>query len=89
MAKCDICGVHALGSELAHLRDCYQVEGVKDMCPKCEKWANDELWRIRATNAPEMQRRLRERMALPPQKKTFWQRLFGLPKPRTPAWGEY
>ena len=75
MAKCDICGKTASIHDMESLRDCYQLPSVKDMCQTCSKWADDQLWEIRAANAGELKRRIAIRVANP-KPPSIWRRLF-------------
>lgn len=43
---CDICSKNE--KTLVDLRQEYQTENVKQICPECEKTINDHLWKIRA-----------------------------------------
>ena len=40
MARCDLCLGGCPASDLAQLRESYQVPGVRDVCPKCRKRLN-------------------------------------------------
>lgn len=75
MAKCDICGKTASILEMESLRDCYQSEGVKDVCRECSKWADDQLWKIRDENATELKRRIAVRVNRP-KRLLLWRRIF-------------
>lgn len=81
MAKCDICGNTASIHDMESIRDSYQLPHVKDVCRTCCKWADDQLWEIRAGNAGELKRRIAERAANP-KPPSIWRRLF---KSNTPV----
>jgi len=38
MAKCDICGESCHPEKMSRLSGLYQVDGVRDVCPKCIGW---------------------------------------------------
>jgi hypothetical protein len=54
MAKCDLCGGECRPHELQTLLDSYQVDGVKDICPACAKWANKTKGDLLGGIAPQM-----------------------------------
>lgn len=63
MAKCDICGTTAHAFQLESLTSIYQLPAVRDVCPACANWANKQLDEIRSKNAPELRRRIAERVS--------------------------
>ena len=46
----------------------YRVPSVRDICPDCATWANKQLDEIRSKNAPELRRRIVERISKPKPK---------------------
>lgn len=52
---CDICG--KTGTYLTDLRDIYQTEDIKQMCPECGKIVNKQLGKIQSMTG-KMQRSL-------------------------------
>jgi hypothetical protein len=77
MAKCDICQKTCNAHEMAPLLSIYRTDTVRDVCPECSRWADDQLWIIRDTNAPELRRRIAARVEKE-QRPGFWRRLFRL-----------
>lgn len=61
--------------ELETLRDCFQVGQIKDVCPKCRAWADKQIGEIHSKTAPEVRRRIVERIGLK-SKPSIWRRLF-------------
>lgn len=55
---CDICG--KVGTTLTPLRDIYQTDDIKDICPDCEKIVNAQLNKIQASHG-QAQRSLLKR----------------------------
>lgn len=41
MAKCDLCGSNCPAKELVTLSQDLQVNEVRDICPKCARWASE------------------------------------------------
>lgn len=76
MAKCDLCGCSCAAPQLVELRPGYQVAGVKDVCPKCEGWANKQLDEIRAQTAPVMRQRIAARVSHNAEP-SLWHRITG------------
>lgn len=74
MAICDLCHKHSDIGAMTTLRDIYQIDGMKDICPDCQKWADKELNELRARIAPELRKRIAERRLTPtqePQRRRF------------------
>lgn len=43
---CDLCG--AKGTTLSDLVPKYRTDEVRQICPACERMANNQIWKIRA-----------------------------------------
>lgn len=72
MAKCDLCNETVSASSMEALRDLYRTDTVRDLCPSCMKWANDELDKIRDSAAPELKRRIAARALPKPRRRWLW-----------------
>lgn len=59
------------------LREIYRTPDVTDLCPTCVKWAENQLDEIRSAQAPELRRRITERLNKNLQP-TRWQRFRAL-----------
>lgn len=59
VATCDLCGRHCQASEMAQLLDHYQVDGITDICPSCQKKANQAKSDLLAEIAPRMREAIR------------------------------
>lgn len=65
MAKCDICNETHAAQQMQELREIYRTDSVRDLCPTCMQWVEGELDAIRNANAPELRRRISERVEKP------------------------
>ena len=63
MAKCDLCSSRCESYELATLRTEYQAEDIKDLCPKCRKWADNTKNAMVDAIAPSMRRAVKAKKA--------------------------
>lgn len=61
MAKCDLCNDTVPAHQLVQLRDSYQIPGVTDICPKCEKFANKTKSDLLDKVAPAVREALQNR----------------------------
>ena len=66
MAKCDLCGGTCGLHDLTTLLDGYQVDGIKDICRDCERWASKLKGDMLLEIGPKMRAAIRERVGLPP-----------------------
>ena len=57
---CDLCGASCTPANLHQLFESYQVDGIKDLCPECMKWADKRLWEIRDEANKQTSGRMRE-----------------------------
>lgn len=60
---------------MATLNAIYQVEGVKDLCRTCERWADKQLDEVRAANAPQVRARIEARLVRN-KRPSLWRRIF-------------
>lgn len=79
MAKCDLCGGSCRGIELVQLLDQYQADGVVDICPACEKWANKQKSDMLNEIAPRMRAAIAARKGAQPQapRAPWWRLVLG------------
>ena len=61
MTKCDLCDADCNAPSLIKLREVYQIPGVVDICPKCEKWAAKLKSSLLDEVAPKMRAAISER----------------------------
>ncbi len=59
MAHCDLCGAECKASQMCELLPSYQVPGVSDICPDCEKWANKTKGELQDAALADMTTKLR------------------------------
>jgi len=60
--SCDICGKN--GVYLDVLREEYQTEEIKDLCPDCMQIVNDHLWKIKKIQIKMTQSLLKQFLSL-------------------------
>jgi len=65
MAKCDLCNQTCPGHQLAELRERYQIPGVIDVCPECERWTNKLKSDLLDQIAPKMREAIAEKKGKP------------------------
>jgi len=58
--SCDICGENKL--PVTTLREIYQTDEIKQVCPKCETEVNDHLWKLKNCDSTWIQRMLKKWM---------------------------
>lgn len=80
VATCDLCGRHCQASEMAQLLESYQVDGITDICPSCQKKANKAKSDLLGEITPKMREAIRAMAAehgkqgLEPAPKKGWLR---------------
>lgn len=75
MAKCDLCGGECKAANMTTLLDQYQIAGVADLCPDCERWANKLKGDMLGEIAPRMRVAIAEKKgASPPSPPMVWWR---------------
>lgn len=65
MAQCDLCGGKCELHDMTTLLDSYQVDGIKDICRDCERWATGLKLDLQSEIAPKLRAAIRERANRP------------------------
>jgi hypothetical protein len=78
MPKCDLCDAPTDLGDLETLLDQYQVPGVRDVCPKCRRWANALRGEMLAEIGPRIRAAMMTRKMTPekpaPAAQPWWRR---------------
>ena len=73
MAKCDLCGGDSRPVELVQLLSSYQINGVRDVCPHCARWADKTKADLLSEISPKMRYAVASKKGAPPL--SWWDRL--------------
>lgn len=80
MAKCDLCGGQCKAADMNTLLNQYQIAGVAELCPDCERWATKIKGDMLGEIAPRMRAAIAEKKGAPPPAPplVWWRRMMDM-----------